>query len=85
VSRNWKSRIVINCAGLFSDKIAALAGIDILKEGYKLYYFKGEFYSITPEKARSIGRRLIYPMNDARGLVGNSHGFRPLRPSEAGA
>lgn len=64
-----KSRIVINCAGLFSDKIAALAGIDILKEGYKLYYFKGEFYSINPEKARSIGRRLIYPMNDAKGLV----------------
>ena len=64
-----KSRTVINCAGLYSDKIAALAGIDILRAGYKLYYFKGEFYSIKPEKARSIGRRLIYPMNDPRGLV----------------
>ena len=64
-----KSRIVINCAGLLSDKIAALAGIDIIQEGYKLSYFKGEYYSINPEKARRIGRRLIYPMNSAEGLV----------------
>ncbi len=64
-----KSRVVINCAGLYSDKIAALAGIDILKEGYKQYNFKGEYYSVRPEKTRSIRSRLIYPMNSGHGLV----------------
>ena len=64
-----KSRIVINCAGLNSDKIAALAGIDILKEGYKQFNFKGEFYNISSEKTRNIRSRLIYPMNSGGGLV----------------
>lgn len=64
-----KSRIVINCAGLNSDKIAALAGIDILKEGYKQFNFKGEFYNISSEKTRNIRSRLIYPMNSGDGLV----------------
>jgi L-2-hydroxyglutarate oxidase LhgO len=64
------SRIVINCAGLESDKIAALAGIDIAREGYRLYYFKGEYYSLTPVKGRRVNRRLIYPLNKKNGLVG---------------
>ncbi len=64
-----KSRVVINCAGLNSDKIAALAGIDILKEGYKQYNFKGEFYNISSEKTRNIRSRLIYPLNSGDGLV----------------
>ena len=28
-----KSRVVINCAGLFSDKIASMAGIDLTVPG----------------------------------------------------
>lgn len=64
-----KSRIVINCAGLYSDQIAALAGIDIIKEGYALKYLKGEFYSLFSEKSRNIRKRLIYPMLKC-GLIG---------------
>jgi L-2-hydroxyglutarate oxidase LhgO len=37
----FKSQIVINCAGLSSDFIASLAGIDIQKSGYKLKFCKG--------------------------------------------
>lgn len=50
---------VINCAGLFSDKVAASAGIDIDAAGYRLKYCKGEYY-----KSENTGRMksLIYPV-----------------------
>jgi L-2-hydroxyglutarate oxidase LhgO len=65
-----KSRVVINCAGLNSDKIASLAGIDTLKNSYRLSYFKGEYYSLNPVKSRNLRSRLIYPMIRPGGLVG---------------
>jgi L-2-hydroxyglutarate oxidase LhgO len=65
-----ETRAVINCAGLQSDKIAAMAGIDIDKEGYRLNYFKGEYYSICAGKAQRINRRLVYPMLRPQGLIG---------------
>ena len=64
-----KSRIVINSAGLLSDKIASLAGIDIIKEGYALSYFKGEYYNINPNKTQHLRNRLVYPVNSSDGLV----------------
>jgi L-2-hydroxyglutarate oxidase LhgO len=57
-----KARVVINCAGLHSDKIAAKAGIDIIKEGYALKYLKGEFYTLSPSRSHRLRSRLIYPM-----------------------
>ena len=36
-----KSRIIINCAGLDSDSIAAMPGVDINSLRYRLYYCKG--------------------------------------------
>jgi len=42
-----ESRMVINSAGLYSDKVAAMAGIDIDKEGYRIYWSKGEYFSLT--------------------------------------
>jgi L-2-hydroxyglutarate oxidase LhgO len=55
------TRILINCAGLHSDKVAELAGIDIAKAGYKLHYCKGEYFSINSDKSRLV-KRLIYPV-----------------------
>jgi L-2-hydroxyglutarate oxidase LhgO len=55
------TRVVINCAGLHSDKIAELAGIDIVKAGYKLYYCKGEYFSVASGKSKLV-KRLIYPV-----------------------
>jgi L-2-hydroxyglutarate oxidase LhgO len=56
--------IVINCAGLDSDKIASLAGIDIEKAGYRLHYCKGEYFSLSLEKSRLV-KRLIFPLPPA--------------------
>ena len=63
------SRVVINCAGLYSDRIAAIAGINIDKAGYRLSYFKGEFYSVRSTQARRMDRRLIYPMLKPGGVI----------------
>ncbi|MFC1808291.1 NAD(P)/FAD-dependent oxidoreductase [Candidatus Omnitrophota bacterium] len=55
-----EAKVVINCAGLDSDKIAQMAGIDIDKEGYKLYPNKGEYFRLSNAKAKLINH-LIYP------------------------
>ena len=59
---------LVNCAGLYSDQIAALAGIDITAAGYKLHYCKGEYFGLPPSKA-SMVNRLIYPP-PLQGLTG---------------
>jgi len=57
---------VVNCAGLNSDRIAQLAGIDIAKAGYKLHYCKGEYFSLS-SKYRNVVNRLIYPTPEQAG------------------
>ena len=57
---------VVNCAGLNSDRIAQLAGIDIDKAGYKLHYCKGEYFSLD-SKYRNLVSRLIYPVPEQIG------------------
>jgi len=58
---SFTTKILINCAGLHSDKVAELAGIDIAKAGYKLYYCKGEYFSVSSSKSTLV-KRLIYPV-----------------------
>jgi L-2-hydroxyglutarate oxidase LhgO len=60
------SQVVINAAGLNSDKIARLAGMDIAKAGYKLHYCKGEYFSLS-SKYRNVVNRLIYPIPEQAG------------------
>jgi L-2-hydroxyglutarate oxidase LhgO len=60
------ARIVVNCAGLNSDRIAQLAGMDIAKAGYKLHYCKGEYFSLD-SKYRNLVKRLIYPVPEQAG------------------
>jgi len=54
------ARAVVNSAGLNSDKIAGLVGIDIAEAGYKLHYCKGEYFSLD-SKYKGLVSRLIYP------------------------
>jgi L-2-hydroxyglutarate oxidase LhgO len=54
-----KSKVVINCAGLFSDTIAGMAGIDIQKYGYKLKFCKGSYFSYAKP---SPVKMLVYPV-----------------------
>ena len=56
----FKTEVIINCAGLNSDKMAQLAGINVNEAGYKLFYCKGEYFSVGNNKNRLI-KRLIYP------------------------
>jgi L-2-hydroxyglutarate oxidase LhgO len=58
---SFVTKVLINCAGLYCDKIAELAGIDIAKAGYRLYYCKGEYFSVGNGKNRMV-QRLIYPV-----------------------
>lgn len=53
-----ESRVVINSAGLYCDKIAEMTGVDIDKEGYRLHWSKGEYFSLTGKPPALM---LIYP------------------------
>jgi L-2-hydroxyglutarate oxidase LhgO len=63
---SFEASVVINCAGLNSDRVAALAGVDTDEAGYKLHYCKGEYFSVAREKSRLVSR-LIYPVPEADG------------------
>ena len=66
---SFMTRVLINCAGLYSDKVAEMAGIDINKANYKLRWYKGEYYSVSGGKNKLINR-LIYtvPMGISVGV-----------------
>ncbi len=51
--------IVVNCAGLFSDRVAAMAGIDTAGSDYELSFCKGEYYKSDNVKKMNM---LIYPV-----------------------
>jgi L-2-hydroxyglutarate oxidase LhgO len=53
---------IINCAGLFSDRISRMAGE---KTDVVIVPFRGEYYLLTPERS-SLVRALIYPVPDPR-------------------
>jgi L-2-hydroxyglutarate oxidase LhgO len=53
---------LINCAGLFSDRISRMAGDE---PGVMIVPFRGEYYDLTAERA-SLVRALIYPVPDPR-------------------
>ncbi len=54
------TRVVVNCSGLYTDKIAKLSGAKI---DFKIVPFRGEYYKIKPEK-ESLVKNLIYPVPD---------------------
>ncbi len=57
-----EAAFLINCAGLQSDRIARLCGLD---PGLRIIPFRGEYYTIRPER-RGLVRNLIYPVADPR-------------------
>jgi L-2-hydroxyglutarate oxidase LhgO len=60
------AHVVVNSAGLNSDRIAWLAGMDIAKAGYELHYCKGEYFSLS-SKYRNLVGKLIYPTPEQAG------------------
>ena len=63
---SFTTRVVINCAGLNSDKVAEMAGIDITTAGYRLHYCKGEYFSVSGGKNKLINK-LVYPTPQPEG------------------
>jgi L-2-hydroxyglutarate oxidase LhgO len=56
---SFTTEIIINSAGLTSDKISEMVGIT--DENLKILFCKGEYFRINPPKNRLI-KRLIYPV-----------------------
>ncbi len=54
----YQAKWLVNCAGLFSDRIAALAGY---LTGMKIVPFRGEYYVLNDEKNYLVNH-LIYPV-----------------------
>lgn len=54
----YEARFIVNCAGLYSDRITRLAGKD---PRAKIVPFRGEYYELAPSK-RYLVKTLIYPV-----------------------
>ncbi len=59
-SGEFKARSLINCAGLYSDRIARMAG---LRPDVRIIPFRGTYVALTSEAERLV-RHLIYPVPD---------------------
>ena len=56
---SFTTRIIINSAGLTSDKVSEMVGIK--DDSLKILFCKGEYFRINPPKNRLINR-LVYPV-----------------------
>ena len=74
---------VINCAGLYSDKVAEMMGQDI---GVHIIPFRGEYYKLS-SSAEHLVKGLIYPVPDPRfpflgvHYTRNIHGYVEAGPN----
>lgn len=61
------SAAVVNAAGLDSDRVAALAGIDVDARGWRLHPCKGDYFALAPGAPLRVAR-LVYPLPAGAGL-----------------
>lgn len=57
---SYECKLLVNCAGLYSDKVAKMTGH---KVNVKIIPFRGEYYKIIKEKQYLVNH-LIYPVPD---------------------
>jgi L-2-hydroxyglutarate oxidase len=58
--QSYTTRLVINCAGLYSDKVARMTVPDM---NVKIIPFRGEYFKLKKEKEYLV-KNLIYPVPD---------------------
>ena len=58
---SYQTKLVVNCAGLYSDKVAQLTQPENIN--VRIIPFRGEYYKIRPEKHYLV-KNLIYPVPD---------------------
>ncbi len=56
----FNCNLLVNCGGLYSDRIAKLCGVD---PGLQIIPFRGEYYKLKKEKEYLV-KNLIYPVPD---------------------
>ncbi|HQF41359.1 MAG TPA: L-2-hydroxyglutarate oxidase [Ignavibacteriaceae bacterium] len=59
-AQKYKTKFLVNCGGLYSDRIAKLCGVN---PEVMIIPFRGEYYKIKKEK-RYLVKNLIYPVPD---------------------
>lgn len=59
---SWDTKLLVNCAGLRSDRVAVLAGE---QPSVRILPFRGEYYVLRPERDGLV-RHLVYPVPDPR-------------------
>lgn len=57
---SYRCDLVVNCSGLYSDKVAKFTGQHL---NVKIIPFRGEYFKLTPEKEYLV-KNLIYPVPD---------------------
>lgn len=57
----FQAKLIINCAGLYSDKVADMTGLD--PQEVKILPFRGEYYKLKKEREYLV-KNLIYPVPD---------------------
>jgi len=55
-----KTKFLVNCGGLYSDRIAKICGVD---PGLMIIPFRGEYYKLKNDKEHLV-KNLIYPVPD---------------------
>ena len=58
----FRTKFLANCAGLYSDRVARLCGVE---PKLQIVPFRGEYYTLKKEKEHLV-RNLIYPVPDPR-------------------
>jgi L-2-hydroxyglutarate oxidase len=58
---DFETKLMINCAGLYADKITKLTDDEGAYNHLKVLAFRGEYYELKPEK-RYLVNNLIYPV-----------------------
>lgn len=58
--KSWRTRQLVVCGGLQSDRLARLAGLAV---EYQVVPFRGEYYRLPPAKNKIVSA-LIYPIPD---------------------
>lgn len=59
---DYEAGFLINCGGLYSDRVAELAGE---RRETRILPFRGEYYKLKPSRQKLV-RNLIYPVPDPR-------------------
>lgn len=75
IKGEYRCKNLINCAGLQSDRVAKLCGVE---PGLRIIPFRGEYYRLKPEKEYLVNN-LIYPVPDPQFPFLGVHFTRMIR------